>query len=111
MNKHNTKTEAIISLQEQGYENDFILKNEYIFCVQQSELISPDEFEITETCRFDGEPRLSDNFIIYAIRVLNDDIKGILMTSYSALARGMSIHLWSKLSTELSEGNIYCLAD
>ena len=101
MKNYNTKAEAIISLQERGYDNDFILKNECILCVQQGELISPDGFEITETYRFDGGPRLKDNFIIYAIRSLNNDIKGILMTSYSALAKGMSIHLWSKLATNL----------
>ena len=102
MNNYNTKAKAIIRLQERGYDKDFILKNECILCVQQGELINPDEFEITETYRFEGKPRLADNFIIYAIRAVNNDIKGILMTPYSALAEGISIHLWSKLASNLN---------
>jgi hypothetical protein len=101
MKNYNSKAEVIISLQERGYDNDFILKNECILCVQQSELISPDEFEITETYRFDGARRPNNNFVIYEIRSLNNDINVILMTSYSALAKGMSIHLLSKLEANL----------
>jgi hypothetical protein len=102
MNCYKTKAKTIISLQERGYDNDFILKNEYLLCLQQCELINPDEFEITESYRFDGKPNLKDNFVIYAIRALNNDIRGILMTSYSALAEGISIHLWCKLATHLN---------
>jgi hypothetical protein len=96
-----TKAEIIIALQERGYDNDFILKNEGVLCVQQNELINPDGFEITETYRFDGQPRPNDNFVIYAIREVNSDIKGILMASYVTLTSGMSIHLWSKLAAYL----------
>lgn len=100
-NNYNSKAEAIIDLQERGYDHDFILKNEYILCIQESQTISPDDFEITETYRFDGKSRLCDNYIIYAIRSLNNDLNGILMTSYSTLTRGLSIHLWSKLANNL----------
>lgn len=96
-----TKAEVIIDLQERGYDNDFILRNEGVLCVQQNELINPDAFEITETYRFDGQPRPCDNFIIYAVRESNSDIRGILMASYVTLTKGMSIHLWSKLAAFL----------
>jgi hypothetical protein len=100
-NSYTTKAEAIIDLQERGYDYDFILKNEYIICIQQSETICPDDFEITEAYRFDGAPRMSDNYIIYAVRSLNHDLNGILMASYSTLTKGLSIHLWSKLANNL----------
>ncbi len=101
MNLNNTKADVIIDLQQRGYDNDFILKSEGLLCIQHHEMINPDQFEISESYRFDGKTKPCDNFIIYAIRSLNDDVKGILMTSYSALTRGMSVHLWSKLSVEL----------
>jgi hypothetical protein len=101
MTIYQTKTEVIIDLQQRGYDNDFILKNEGVLCVQQNELINPDGFEITETYRFDGQPRSSDNFVIYAITEINSGIKGILMASYVTLTSGMSIHLWSKLAAYL----------
>jgi hypothetical protein len=101
MENFTTKAEAIIALQERGYDQDFILKDEYLFYVQQSELIKPDDFEITETYRFEGKRRLCDNYIIYAVRGINKDLKGILMTPYSAYEKGVSIHLWSKLANNL----------
>jgi hypothetical protein len=100
-NDYLNKTEAIIALQERGYDNDFILKNEHIHCVQQSQWICPDDFEVIEAYRFDGKRRMCDNYIIYAIKLLNTDMKGILMTSYSTLTSGLSIHLWSKLANNL----------
>jgi hypothetical protein len=101
MKNYNTKTEAIIDLQERGYDHDFILNNECILCIQQSELIHPEDFEVTETYRFDGNRRTRDNYIIYAIRTLNDDLRGILMTSFNFHHKGCSIHLWSKLANYL----------
>ena len=101
MKNYATKTEVIIALQERGYDQDFVLKDEYLFYVQQSELIKPDDFEITETYRFGGKRRLDDNYIIYAVTGVNEDFKGILMTPYSAYAEIMSIHLWSKLANNL----------
>jgi hypothetical protein len=96
-----TKAEVIIDLQERGYENDFILRNEGVHCVQKNELINPDRFEITETYRFDGHSCPSENFVIYGIRETDSGVKGILMASYVSLTNGMSIHLWSKLAAFL----------
>jgi len=100
-NNYHSKTEAIIDLQERGYVNDFILQNEYIHCVQQSESICPDAFEIMEAYRIDGKKRMCDNYIIYAIWSLNSDLRGILMIPYSKLLKGLSIHLWSKLASSM----------
>jgi hypothetical protein len=101
MTSYRTKAEIIIDLQQRGYDNDFILKDEGVLYLQQNELINPDGFEIAETYHFDRGPHLKDNFIIYAIREINSDIKGILMASYVRLTDGMSIHLWSKLAAYL----------
>ena len=98
---YHNKTEAIIDLQERGYDHDFILKNEHIQCVQQSQSICPDDFEVIEVIRFDGKRRMRDNYLIYAIKLLNNDVKGILMTPFSTLIKGLSIHLWSKLANNL----------
>ncbi|SDS72778.1 hypothetical protein SAMN05216490_1691 [Mucilaginibacter mallensis] len=98
---YHSKTDAIIDLQERGYDHDFILNNECLHCVQQSQLVCPDDFEVTEAYRFDGKKKMCDNYVIYAIRLLNNDIKGILMTPYSTLTKGLSIHLWSKLAAYL----------
>jgi hypothetical protein len=101
MENYATKTEAIIDLQRKGYDQDFILKGDGILCIQQGALIRPEEFEITGTYRFEGKRRLCDNYIIYAIRSVENNIKGILMTSFSGFENNISIHLWAKLAASL----------
>jgi len=98
MENFTDRTDAIIDLQARGYDQDFILANENIFCVQRGDIIPPDNFEITETYCFESGSKQSDNYVIYAIRAIHEDLKGILMTTYSSLSRGVSIHLWSKLA-------------
>jgi hypothetical protein len=92
---------AIVGLQKRRYDHDFLLKNEYIHCIQQSQSICPHDFEVIETYYFDGKRKMCDNCIIYAIQLLNGDTKGTLMTSYGTLIKGLSIHLWSKLANNL----------
>jgi hypothetical protein len=93
---------VIIDLQNKGYDLDFTLTNEFLRCVQDGELISPDDFEVAETFIFESESQAGLPFVIYAIASLHNGIKGILMTSYNAFTEGLSIHLWSKLARNLS---------
>lgn len=102
MKNLDSKAEVIIGLQNKGYELDFTLNNEFLRCVQDGELIGPDDFEIAETYLFEGEAQSGMPYVIYAISSLHNGIKGILMTSYSAFTQGLSIHLWSKLGAKLN---------
>lgn len=102
MENYSNKAEAIIGLQNKGYELDFILYNETLLCIQDRGLLNPDDFEITETYRFKSEVLQEEGYIIYAINSAHNGLKGILMTSYSAFTKGLSIHLWSKLSVGLN---------
>ena len=101
MENYNDKVQVIIGLQSRGYDLDFVLKNENLVCLQESELIGPDEFEIAETYKFEGNGGTSETDVVYAIRSVQRDLKGILMTSYSAFTRGIGFHLWCKLSRTL----------
>jgi hypothetical protein len=101
MENYATKTEAIIGLQERGYDQDFVLNGEGIFFVQKGELFWPDEFIVTETYRFEKKQSHTGGELIYAIRSWEKDIRGILMTSVKSLESNISIHLWSKLSPNI----------
>lgn len=83
MGNYNTTTEAIIDLQERGYDQDFTLKGDQLLYVQQSELIKAEEFEIAETYQFADEQSNAGNRVIYGLRAINLNVKGILMTSRS----------------------------
>ena len=102
MENYVNKTQAIIDLQQRGYDQDFVLTNEGILYLQASELIRPEEFEITETYRFENSKSLNDRYIIYAIRSFENEVKGILMTSYNSFNKNISLHLWAKLAKHLT---------
>ena len=100
MKNLDSKAEVIICLQNKGYDLDFILNKEFLRCVQDGELFSPDDFEITETYLLEEKTQAVPQ-VIYAITSLHNGIRGILMTSYDAFTQGLSIRLWSKLSASL----------
>jgi hypothetical protein len=101
MENYNNKIQAIIDLQHRGYDLDFVLKDENLLCLQERELIGPDEFEIAETYRFEENHGVTETYVVYAIRSMQRDLKGILMTSYGAFTRGLGFRLWCKLSQTL----------
>ena len=69
--------DTIIDLQERGFDYDFILAQEHICCLQYNELISPDDFEIIESHDCHDRIHLKGNYILFAIRLKNYNIKGI----------------------------------
>lgn len=88
----------IIDLQERGFNHDFVIENEYIRCLQYNELISPDDFDILETYHCKSLGKNNDCSLVYAIRLINHDMKGILMSDYGVYIKGMSLSLWSKFN-------------
>lgn len=89
----------IIDLQERGFNHDFVIENEHIRCLQYNELISPDDFEILETYHRKSSDKNDDCSLVYAIRLMNHDTKGILMSDYRSYITGMSLRLWSKFNS------------
>lgn len=88
----------IIDLQERGFNHDFVIENEHIRCLQYNELISPDDFEILETYHRRASNANDNCSLVYAIRLTNYDMKGILMSDYRSYIKGMSLRLWSKFN-------------
>jgi hypothetical protein len=56
---------AINGLKERGYILDFNLKENCIIC--EDEKFQPEDFEITEFYRFEGETDPADEAVVYAI--------------------------------------------
>ena len=102
METYENKTQAIIDLQQRGYDQDFALTNEGILYLQESELIRPEEFEIAEIYRFENAKNRNDKYIIYAIQLFENEVKGILMTSFSSFETNISLHVWAKLAQPLN---------
>jgi hypothetical protein len=102
MEPYQNQIKTIIDLQNRGYDHDFILSQESIFCIQKNECMFPDEFDVIAVYRFGNDTLLTGERIIFAISSSNCDLRGILMTSDDNYSSGISIHLWSKLARHMA---------
>ncbi|WP_220699407.1 hemerythrin domain-containing protein [Pelobium manganitolerans] len=85
---YDTVSEAISQLARKGYTTDFELLRgkECLVCKHSVQQLSPDEFVIDETHRFEGETDPGDEMILYAISSKKHGLKGILLNAYGTYA-------------------------
>lgn len=100
MYAYDTVTAAVKGLKDRGYTKDFNLKENCIVC--QENKFHPDDFEIVEIYRFEGNSDPGDEAIVYAIESNKGD-KGVLVNGYGASAEQVSSDLAKKLSIHIHE--------
>lgn len=93
MESFKKKAAAIIDLQQRGYDQDFVLNNGNLLCVQHGDLIAAGDFEITEVHQFQERVGLNADCVICAVTSVNQGLKGILMISCSASVKYLSTQL------------------
>jgi hypothetical protein len=98
MYSYDTVTEAVAGLRQRGYEKDFNLEENCIVCHEDK--FHPEDFEIVEVHRFEGDSDPGDEAVVYAIESKNAD-KGILVSGYGISADEMSSEMAKKLSIHL----------
>lgn len=81
---YDTVSEAMNDLAKRGYTTDFELlaENECLMCMKTQTQLPPDEFEIHEIYRFEGDTDPGDEMILYAIGSTKHDVKGIVVNAY-----------------------------
>lgn len=81
---YDTVSEAVNDLVKRGYTSDFNLNHESdcLVCNQSSTSLSPEDFEIDETYRFEGDTNPDDETIVFAISSAKNNIKGIVVNAY-----------------------------
>ena len=77
----NTLSECINSLQQDGYKENFLVKDTGLFAPESKKIYKPEETTIANFYRFEGNSDPADNSILYAIET-SDGTKGILIDSY-----------------------------
>ena len=97
MKSFDTLTEAMQDLKKRGYNLDFNLRETTIECASNGVQLSPDEFEITEVYRFEGETDPADEAVLYAIES-KDGLKGVLVNAYGPYSNPVPDKLIAKLS-------------
>lgn len=95
MYSYETVSAAISGLKQRGYTMDFNLEENCIVC--DTGKFNPDDFEITEVYRFEGNSDPADEAVVYAIES-NKGHKGVLVNGYGPTANAMSDEMAKKLS-------------
>jgi len=97
MHSYDTLVEAIQGLRKQGYALDYNLKSASIYCNALDLDLSPEQFHIDETHRFEGDSNPDDSSILFAISGPLPDQKGILVDGYGVSAESLSEAMIQKL--------------
>ncbi len=93
---YETLSEALNDLQKRGFTFDFNFDNNCIFCAENKARLNPEDFEIVEYYRFEGDSDPADNAIVYAIKSDKHNMKGVLVSAYGAYSEQVSDDLISK---------------
>lgn len=94
---YETLSEALNDLQKRGFTYDFNFDKDCLFCKANQTRLKPEDFEIVEYYRFEGDSDPSDNSIVYAISSDKYMIKGVLVNAYGIYTENASDELLSKL--------------
>lgn len=97
MTTYDTSSEAINALVSKGYDHNFNLKDEVLYCHTKDTSLQPDEFQIDEVHRFEGETNPDDEVVVYAISSNIANIKGVLVNAFGVYAETISAQLVEKL--------------
>ncbi len=97
MYSYDTITEAISDLKARGYALDFNLQVNALQCFSPDINLTPEEFEIKEIYRFEGDSNPDDEEIIYAIES-KDGHRGVFVNGYGTSADAVGAEMMKKLT-------------
>ncbi|HYM94862.1 MAG TPA: hypothetical protein VET23_12030 [Chitinophagaceae bacterium] len=95
MYTYDTVTEAVSGLKQRGFTMDFNLQENCIVCHEDK--FNPEDFEIVEVYRFEGNSDPADEAVVYGIQS-NNDLKGVLVSGYGPSADTMNEAMVKKLN-------------
>lgn len=92
-----TLSQAMNTLREEGYVEDFNLKQNCIECRKGAFKLFQEDFEIDEYFRFEGMSDPGDSSILYAISSKKYNLKGQLINGYGVYSESITDHMLEKL--------------
>jgi hypothetical protein len=98
MESYTTLVDAINGLKEQGYTEDFNLKENYIDCSNSKHQLSPDDFKVDMVFRFEGNSDPEDQSVLYAISSEKYNLKGVLVNAYGIYSDNEASEIVKKLN-------------
>ncbi len=94
---YETVTQAISELEKRGYKVNFNLSAGHLAWVEHGMNLNPDEFNIDEVYRFEGETDPGDEMVVYAISSDSKGLKGVLVNAFGPYSDTISDDLMAKL--------------
>jgi hypothetical protein len=98
MISYDTVTEAINGLRSRGYNIDFNIAFDQLVCSNNEICLQPDEFEITEVYRFEGDSNPDDEDVVYAVESKDGKSKGVITSAFGPYADAVSNRIIQKLA-------------
>ena len=98
MKSYDTVTEALKDLKLRGFTTDFNIAFDKLICSDNKICLNPNEFEIVETYRFEGDTDPGDENVVYAVGSKDSTIKGTISSAYGMYAETISTEMIQKLS-------------
>ncbi len=98
MESYDTVTDTLLNLKARGYDVDFNIAFDKITCSKNEICLNPEQFEITEFYRFEGDSDPGDENVVYAIESKDGKIKGTITSAYGTYAETISNEMLQKLS-------------
>ena len=98
MKSYDTVTEAVKGLKERGYTIDFNIAFDKLICCENKHCLKPDEFEIVEVHRFEGDSNPDDEDVVYAVESKEGNLKGVITSAFGPYADPVSNQIIQKLS-------------
>ena len=99
MHSYSTVSEALNKLSIRGYSRDFNIDvdGSCLVCSSGEVKLSPEDFQIDEVYRFEGDTDPGDEMIVYAISSTKHQLKGTLVNAYGLYEDGPTSALVEKL--------------
>ena len=98
MESYDTVVGAIEGLKARGYTTNFNIAFDKIICAETNACLNPNEFEIVEVHRFEGNSDPDDQDVVYAVESTNGNMKGTITSAYGMYADSASTEMIRKLS-------------
>jgi hypothetical protein len=98
MKSYDTVTEAVKGLKERGYTIDFNIAFDKLICNENKYCLQPDEFEIVESHRFEGDSNPDDEDVVYAVESKDGQLKGVITSAFGPYADPASNRIIQKLA-------------
>ena len=100
MENYETLSQAITALKQQGYTEDFNLKENCLECIAGKKELLSHEFIIDKSFRFDVNEDPSDQAVLYAISSSIHKLKGLLVNGYGVYSDSASNDMLEKLKAK-----------